>query len=1269
MKRRVLVVAIATAVAPSLFASITGLVLAPDGAPAANVRVAAFRPLSPYQSLPVAISGELVPLTTTKTDARGTFSIDVGGLGLVDIHVDAEGFAPVDRIVATDEPAGTIALVAARPVEGKVMADGKPVIGAIVLGIGEQGVPIVARTDSSGVYRLPNPAVWAQVIVVEHPDFAIAAHQPSSLDFSLNRGREVRGRVVDSNGRPVPSAKVDINRILFATTAADGTFTIPHVQAEVAVIRARVQNAAAVELLAAGSPSLKLKTAAHVNGTVRDTEKRPLSGITVLLSTGERFGDSTVTDDKGAFAFEGVPPGKHSLDAGGGSVFTAEPAEVNVTERDVAKIDVTAQRQQAIDGFVRNEDGSVASGASIGVMYSVTAGDFARSVTLMTQEVSGADGKFRIRVGDASSKFRIIAVKPGLPPAYSSETAVQATRKPLTLTIPSGMAITGLVLGPDKKPVAGVEVDPVLSGAEQFDMAGAPARAHRAWTATGADGRFEGRLAPGNTPLAFAKKGYVTNRQVLEIRPGMRSIEISLTQGATIRGRVLRSDGEPAAEIPVMIEEAVTGVTSASDGSFSVEGLEPGVHVVRFGRTMMQQQTVRAPADSVRLVLSATRTIHGRVIDAGSNVPIPKFTITYGTRENEWGPPQPFDSENGEFSLDVPESELNISVSADGFVSAKISAAKNPEPLIIGLSHGRTIRGHVVDEQGAALAAVQIDSQKTMAQSPLESGTDGTFEIHGIGFDEDVIIDFRKEGYVTARQKLGAGHDDAAVAITMRRGISVTGRVADAAGSAVANAQVSATSAVFGAEPVTAATDAVGAFHFDGLAPARYDFQVDQSEEGLSGKVRDVDVEKVRQVTIRVDKHATATVTGHVNGIDSTAIVRTVSVTGVEGESKTATIDADGNYRITSAPVGVVEVQARLSDGRRMRSTKSVSVELSPNSEARVDLNVTSQVLLRGHVFRATDPLPNVGINFSGGGSNYFNATAGPEGAYDLNVDPGEYDVSITAAEGQQLPFRQHIVVSNGAEIDFRIDSASQAVIVVDAQSDQPIAGAKITAARRGETHPISEVSSAHDGTASLELPRGEPVTITATAAGFANSSADATGGEAAVMLRLLRAAGAVVRIIDRRDGRTLSGYVIARDAAGRLVASANEADPDGTVTLPLAAGPYQFSASAEEYGSHTVAAEIPSSEIRIPLPRGGKLALRADNGLTGSARLIQPDGEQYVRCWCNGIAEIRIQGRMTLVDRISPGPYTLEVVPTGGKPKSFPVTVIEAQTVTIPID
>jgi len=210
------------------------------------------------------------------------------------------------------------------------------------------------------------------------------------------------------------------------------------------------------------------------------------------------------------------------------------------------------------------------------------------------------------------------------------------------------------------------------------------------------------------------------------------------------------------------------------------------------------------------------------------------------------------------------------------------------------------------------------------------------------------------------------------------------------------------------------------------------------------------------------------------------------------------------------------------------------------------------------------------------------------------------------------------------------------------------------------------------DGQIGFPIVPGRPITLRAASDDYASVYEDvAPDANAMITIALTKSGGTVVRIVDARDGSTIFGEIVVRDANGTYAATANKFDSNtGTVTLHLTPGTYQFSSSAEGYGSATITANVPpENEVRIPLLRGGSLLLRAASDIKATARLILPNGQPYVRCWCNGIADIPINDRTTLVDRIAPGNYTLEVTPRGGKARRFPVTVAEGQTVAVSIE
>ena len=1248
------------AVAARLSAAVTGFVITTDGAPLANVKVEAFHP-PVINAIFQATPNE--PLTSAVTGKDGAFSLNVTGSGLIDIRVLADGYVPVFETVVIDEQAGTIALRRATMVEGSVTANGKPVEGAKVWFVRAQARPVVLTTNAQGSYRVADPRTWAQSIVVLHHDFAPASHPPNTLTFALNAGRELRGSVVDADHRPVPAATVSVDEIQFARTDAEGKFFFPHVNRDSMAIIARAPNGYGLTRAAEGSPTVTLRPVVRVSGVVRDAEKRPLSGITVGVVS-DSMPAMAVTDTSGAFTLL-VPKGRYELYVGeAGPGYAADGASIDATAGDVRQ-DIVARRQVALTVNVRTTDGKPVPGAAISFLF----GNGTEAMSAVPSDrVTGIDGSVRVPVpSERTMKVRFAAVKAGLPPAVSAPIADLSHPKPVTITIPEGIAVTGIVTGKDKHPLSEVRVTPLFGAAAPEDVP-ENANVQEPWATTDAEGRFHGRLTASTGGLELAKKGFVRVQKAIEVRIGIAPIEVQLAAASSISGKVVHKDGSPAPETPVQAGERFA--ITAPDGSFTLEELDAGPQVIRFGRSQTQQRSVNAPASDVLLTLPATRPVHGRVIDATTAAPVEKFSVAVAATD-DYSFPILTESSAGEFQMEVPEGAVALAVSAPGYIEAKnvAVAADAKDPIVVRLSRGRTLRGRVVDEKHEPIAGVQVMSMNDMSPraTPLETSADGSFEVTGINPSDEVRIALQKDGYVKSEWRGRLRADETPVQIMMRNGLTFSGRVVDASGAGVPNAEVSAASSGYGAQMENAETDESGAFHFSSLAPARYEFTASVVERGQRGAAHDIDIEKVHNVTITLENRPTATIVGHVTGFDSSARPM-VTATGGEDDIQSAAIDLSGNYRMENAPIGSVEVQAQMYSRHGARNSKRVTVDVAAGAEVRADLAFATPVSVHGHVTRGGTPIGGATVRFYGPGS--VNAVAGPDGAYEAMVDSGDYDLSLASPDGKQIPFTKHVSITDAAEINLRVEISTVSARVIDADTGEPIAGAQLSASKHGETHTMSTSRTGSDGMTSLDVSPGEMLTITASQSGYANATQDVMGSDnQSIVLRMLHTPGAVVRIVDIRDGRTLSGYVIARDSSGRVLASASEQDPDGTVTLPILPGHYSISASAEGFGSHTVKADVPSGEIRVPLPRGGNLRLRSDNEVHGMARLIQPNGEEYVRCWCSGIAEIKIDGPSTLVDRISPGPYTLEVARSDGKTKRIPVSIIEGQTTVVTID
>jgi hypothetical protein len=493
------------------------------------------------------------------------------------------------------------------------------------------------------------------------------------------------------------------------------------------------------------------------------------------------------------------------------------------------------------------------------------------------------------------------------------------------------------------------------------------------------------------------------------------------------------------------------------------------------------------------------------------------------------------------------------------------------------------------------------------------------------------------------------------------RGRTITGKVVDASGHAVAKVSISAWSGAFGAMEQTVESDPDGNFSIDGLSSARYDFKVLSDE--LAGEVRDVDVARVSSIVITVKPRAAASIYGTVRGIPEGMMVRNVLIVARD-ISTSADIDRDGNYRADNAPVGIVEVYAlAMTEDFQRHVSRTVTIDVAPRSENRIDLVIDEGVTIRGRVMRGGEPAAGASVQFGDAV-----VIANNEGKYEIQVLPGAYDVNVWAHPPlRPFTFTTRYEVKADATFDIEVANERLAVHVFDAVTSLPVEGASVSAAG-DEKHIPEQGVTDRDGMWRREIPGGTAKRIVVVKDGYATAIAPLSKDNThPIEVALARSADVVIRIVDARDGTLIEGNAVTRDLAGNAVgAGTYTANDDGTVSVRVAPGTYRISAAAPGYGTETVTVTAPVGEVRIALPRSGTLRIHARSDARGKARLFRPDGEEYWICWCYGFNALRISGEWSTAEKVSPGPYILEVTLDGAKPQRFPVSVAERETTTV---
>jgi len=853
-----------------------------------------------------------------------------------------------------------------------------------------------------------------------------------------------------------------------------------------------------------------------------------------------------------------------------------------------------------------------------------------------------------------------------------SDKADAQSGKPIVITLPAGLAVRGRVVTSDDKPVPDASLVIMAGSSTLGTMPIASALAMGAvdgWVRTDEHGAFTVRLNRGVHDFGVWKQGY-SGRDVgnIDVSESTAPMRVVLDPAVEIRGRVVLK-GKPPEDLAVLaVEESQrsfgTGLVAA-DGTFVISSLQPGIYMLRVNNARgIPGKTVTAPAKDVVLEQGETVDLHGRVTDKATGAPVTHFSVNVNDG-NQYFDGKEFDDPNGEFVQPVTPGQLHLTITANGYMEAMVNATASAksDPVTVALTKGRKITGRITssDVHPVAEASASVQNAPASAMSDEE----GEYQIEGAS-TEEVNIEFSKTGFVSARKVIAAGTSDQRVDATLSNGLKVTGRVVDKSGAPVEGAHVSASSQAQDAGYQSATTDAAGAFTIEGLTPARYSFVAGKAQVGQATQ-KDIDVSHAQALLFTLGTDPTGTIHGTLAGAANGGWMMAMVMASSEHDTATAQVGRDGKFVIENAPAGEVTVRGQLIGINRQGSTRAVKTVVPEGGDVEVQLTAAGDIAVRGVVRSGGQPVPGAEVAFSSGGGGSWGAQTGADGAYEVSgIEAGHYSVVVSRPQGGQ--YTTQLDVTSPVTFDINIEFAQITGHVLDDRG-APIEGAKVTVTSSPSTHADEETTSDASGSFFVTVQGGSTHRVSGAKTGFVVAYVDVPDGSSSpVTLQMHRGNGARVRLVDARDGSTLTGYVVIRDETGKVqIPIEGDHQADGSLLLALPEGAYRVSASAADYASITIPLTVPSADATIPLTRGGTLVVRSNDSATELIRLVLPNGDEYVRCYCNGIAEIRLTGALTKVDHVAAGTYRMDVVDSHGVTKnSYPVTITENQETTV---
>ena len=1282
MKPIVVVLAALAIASSAAAASTSGIVFSDSGDPVAGARVTARRAEGTDERRSRIVAGlEQPALATATTNTDGVFAIEAKASGVIELVVENTGYAPAMERVLSGQTGIILSLTPAPTRSGRVTAGGKPVARAFVMAASSDGIVWSTRTDEQGVYTIADPTVWSTRLIVVHPDYAPFDVNKGGtrlpLDVTLESGRTVKGTVVGTSGRPEAAARVLAGTWQETVTGDDGTFILAHVGRAVKVITARKGSSTGWAAMRDKDLAIDLEAGRIIAGTVRDASKQPLSGALVWAYTTDRQSDGTLgtivrTDDKGSYEIANCSAAQYGVFAFGTSEITFEAAQTTLRTAKSARVDFTAKAVPFLRGIVIDARSRPVAGATVQwvlgqtpILYGFLPGSEGAST------LSGPDGRFRLvlPVQDmrVSYEVQLQALRTGHAIATTEPMKLTgATAQAVTLKLPDGIAVSGSVRDSDGAPVKGAGVvlvqDPWGAATMPMDSV-LTTNTVRPFVVSDADGNFTVHLNGTTHDLGIWKEGYAGFRLGgLTPQAGAPPLEVVLERGVEIRGRVTRKGSRVPFTGTILArgDDASFATTPvAGDGTFTLPGLHRGKYTISFNgeRGDDAQRAVEAPANDVVLELREVGEISGRVVDQSTAQPIPEFSVSMQNDSGYFLSPEA--GTDGAFTLQVPTGAAHVTVGAEGYVtettSADVEVGKTKE-ITVSLLSARTISGRVLSETGQPVSGASIGLDSGDWQG-TDTDDNGDFSLAGVPRDR-TKLKAQKAGFVTRSVDVEASAGDTRIDILLSRGKKVTGRVLTSTGAVVDDAQVWLSG---DDEWQRAQTGPDGVFVIEGLSGDRYTFRASKDDIG-SGEVADAPITEEVVITLK-GVAGWGAVHGRVAGFKDGGWMYG-SVSGEPGGAN-ASIGRDGTYHLARVPAGKVTLRATAMSMQSDATASPVEVTVTPDGDVEADLAFRTDITVRGIVTEGGQPVSGRRVRFTSSAAS-SSTTTGETGAYALSaLEPGTYRVSVERS-GQD--FDTQLQLRDSTVFDIRIDATAITGRVVD-EKGAPLGAVKLEAEDVDSSSASVEGESDVNGAFTLRVFRKAYV-LTATKKGYATAVQHIDPDSSAILMKMVPADGLRVRLVDARDGHVLDGYVVATDSAGMKVARVTERQSDGAIVVPLAGGVYRISASSTGFATQSVRASVPDvRELRLDLTPGGTLVVRADRLSSDIVKLVQPGGDEYVRCECNGIAAIRLTGSSTSIEHIAPGTYSMNVLNADEQIlSSYPVSIAEGTTATVEI-
>lgn len=585
-------------------ARIRGIVLDPQGRPVENAQIRADR---------TAQSWGFGRPSTNRTDSEGRFTVSDVEPGEITVMAWAEGYLR-DAMVHLDVAPGgridgvEITLHPGATVSGQVTGpDGEPLIQARVHLVRQDSPRSpgdgMELTDGDGRYRLDGIATGPQTFGAHHGDHPPTVRDlevrpgENRLDFRLETGSRVSGRVLDSGGSPVAGVAVRLQPLSHAESRqeisrSDGSFALLGVPdgayrmygshrelGETSLeepLTLRGDDLSGIELRYEGGSTIR--------GRILGLNLDELAAIRVRSFSDTGRGQWTRPDYEGNFVLEGVAPGTWTLMANSSGRQVNETVEV---PEGVSEVEVELEFRSGLTlagrvllGSEPMREGSVAANRSDGSGSGSGSSGF---------DALDHEGRFRIEgLEEGTYQMRILG-----PSGVQHQQEVEVpTDGEVLITLEPALLHGRVVDAVTGDPLSGVEVSLFPRGEDPRGGRGIGVLFGSLRT----DSRGVFRVpdvAAGPYRLVLTKDGYSRTETSIAVDPGpSEPLEIRLQPS---QGQILQLSWAPGLIPSAWVHVTATGPDGqiglterypvSASGLVRLTSLPPGIWTIRVHAT------------------------------------------------------------------------------------------------------------------------------------------------------------------------------------------------------------------------------------------------------------------------------------------------------------------------------------------------------------------------------------------------------------------------------------------------------------------------------------------------------------------------------------------------------------------------------------------------------------------------------------------------------------------------------------------------------------